>query len=149
MSVTRYARFLLVGALVGILTVGCRELIGRILIVDTRLTFTVSVVLAYAFGITVSFLLNRRFTFDGQGTSHNAGTFLRFVAIALVGLVLTWLLSFTFRYAANLDAQIGPAAKPTAFAVAALLASLLTYPLNARFVFGSARTVSPTAGCGS
>lgn len=149
MSLTRYARFLVVGAFVGILTVGCRELIGRILVVDTRLTFTVSIVLAYAFGITLGFLLNHRFTFDADGTSRNAGMFLRFVVVAVIGLVLTWLLSFTFRYAANLDAQIGPAAKPAAFAIAALLASLITYPLNARFVFSAAGTVPTTTGRGS
>ena len=66
--------------------------------------------------------------------------FLHFTAIAIVGLVSTWILALALRYGTHLDAYIGSAAKLVAFATATFLSSLLTYPLNARFVFGGRRS---------
>ena len=116
-------------------TVACRELIGRFLIADTMANYSLSVVLAYAIGILLSFLLNRRFTFQTRGTNRDWSKFLLFVAIAIAGLVSTWLLSLTLRYGLRLDAWSGEASAAIAFAAAALLSSAITYPLSALFVF--------------
>lgn len=140
MSLGQYARFLVIGAFVGIVTVGCRELIGHLLAADTRRNFSISVSLAYAIGIALSFLLNHRFTFGGDDRSRNWRVFSRFVAIAIVGLVSTWVLALALRYGTHLDARIGSPAKLVAFATATFLSTLLTYPLNARFVFGGRRS---------
>jgi putative flippase GtrA len=146
MSLGQYARFVLIGAFVGLVSVGCRELIGYLLAADTVGRYSVSVALAYVVGIVLSFLLNHRFTFDGKNSSRNWRIFSRFVVIAVIGLVLTWLLALALRYGARLDAHIGPAAKLVAFVTAAFLSSLLTYPLNARFVFGGSRSALAASG---
>lgn len=135
MSLGQYARFVIIGAFVGVVTVGCRELIGHLLAADTRRNYSASVVIAYAVGIALSFLLNHRFTFQANAESRNWRKFLQFAAFAIVGLVATWGLSLALRYGTHLDALIGPAARPLAFATAAFLSSLLVYPLNSRFVF--------------
>jgi putative flippase GtrA len=147
MSLWQYARFLIIGAFVGIVTVGCRELIGYLLVADTRRNFSISVAMAYAVGITLSFFLNHRFTFGGDERSRNWRVFVLFVVIAIAGLFSTWILSLTLRYGTHLDAHIGRAAKPVAFATATLLSSLLTYPLNARFVFAGRRSSAATSSC--
>ena len=147
MSLGQYARFLIIGAFVGIVSVGCRELIGHLLIADTRRNFSISVGVAYAIGITLSFFLNHRFTFGGDDSSRKWQNFCQFAAIAVVGLVLTWILALGLRYGTHLDVHIGRAARPVAFATAALLSSVLTYPLNARFVFGHRRSCVAASGC--
>lgn len=147
MSLGQYARFVFIGAFVGIVSVGCRELVGHLLVADTRRSYSISVGLAYAIGITLSFFLNHRFTFGGDDSSRNWRIFFQFAAIAIVGLVLTWILALALRYGTHLDARIGWAAKPVAFATAAFISSVLTYPLNARFVFGHRRSCVATSGC--
>jgi putative flippase GtrA len=87
-------------------------------------------------GIAVSFMLNRRFTFSGNEAARGWSRFIPFVAVALVGLVCTWLISLALRYGLPLTALIGKSSAPVAFAAATVLASLITYPLNALFVFG-------------
>jgi putative flippase GtrA len=146
MSLGQYARFVIIGAFVGIVSVGCRELIGYLLAADTASNYSVSVALAYAVGIALSFLLNHRFTFDGNDSSRNWRSFSRFAAIALVGLVMTWLLALALRYGTHLDALIGSPAKLVSFATATFLSSMLTYPLNARFVFGGPRSGVAASG---
>ncbi len=59
MSFGQYTRFLVVGAFVGLVTLGCRELIGHLLVVDNQRTYSVSVTVAYAIGIALSFLKNQ------------------------------------------------------------------------------------------
>ena len=82
-------------------------------------------------------MLNRRFTFSGNEAARGWSRFIPFVAVALVGLVCTWLISLALRYGLPLTALIGKSSAPVAFAAATVLASLITYPLNALFVFGN------------
>jgi putative flippase GtrA len=133
----QYARFLTIGGLVGLLTIGVRELVGSALPGDGPLGYSVSIVIAYCVGILSSFELNRRFTFRSSAPSQQRDELPSFIACAIVGLVVTWALSLLLRYGLALDAAIGRLARPVAFATATLLASLLTYFLNARFVFRS------------
>jgi putative flippase GtrA len=139
MSFGQYTRFLFVGAFVGIITVGCRELIGHLLVADTQRNYSISVASAYATGIALSFLLNHRFTFGKTGGQRSWGKFVQFAAIAIVGLISTWLLSLALRYGLHLDARIGQSARLVAFVGATLLSSALTYPLNSMFVFSEPR----------
>jgi putative flippase GtrA len=135
-SVRQYLRFLVVGGSVGLLTLGAREVVGLGLGTDTRQHYSISVVLAYALGMGCSFLLNHRFTFGGRAGSRSWPSFARFIGIALVGMLLTWVLSFALRYGLRLDALIGDFARTAALAAATLLSSGATYPLNAWLVFG-------------
>ena len=144
MSFGQYARFLVVGAFVGVVTVGCRELIGHLLVVDNRQTYSLSIVLAYAIGIALSFLLNQRFTFGGS-TQRSWSRFAGFVALALLGMALTWLFSLLLRYGLHLDTLLGEHARMAAFAGGALLSSALIYPLNSLFVFSGRRLAGTSA----
>ena len=137
MSWNQYARFLAIGGLVGVLTVAVRELVGLALPGDGPVSYSVSIVIAYSVGILTSFELNRRFTFRSAAPSQQREELLSFVACAIVGQVCTLALSLLLRYGLSLDAAIGRLARPVAFATATLLSSLLTYFLNARFVFRS------------
>jgi putative flippase GtrA len=139
LSLSQYTRFLLVGAVVGLITVACRELIGRLLGVDNAARYSVSVVSAYALGIVLAYLLNRRHTFAQHEVAPSYGNFALFALIAVMGALCTWLLSLALRYGAHLNDRLGAYAAATAFALAALLSTLVTYPLNARFVFRRAR----------
>jgi putative flippase GtrA len=148
LSLGQYARFLLVGGFVGIVTVACRELLGYLLHADTQRTYSISIVGAYAVGMALSFLLNHRFTYGGQRAGKRSWRkFVRFVAVALTGLLATWALSLALRYGLQLDALLGPAAKLIAFATATVLSSGLTYPLNSWFVFRELRLIeTPASG---
>ncbi len=92
-------------------------------------------ILGYVAGIIVSYLLNRRFTFVTAGAPRNWSRFAPFVGVAMVGLLCTWLLSLGLRYGLPLQALLGELSATVAFAVATVLSSLVTYPLNALFVF--------------
>ena len=127
----------MVGTIAGLLSIACRELFGRLLGTDDPRHYSISVVLAYLAGIAVSFVLNQRFTFSGAPAARSWSRFIPFVVVALVGLVCTWLISLALRYGLPLTALIGKSSAPVAFAAATVLASLITYPLNALFVFGN------------
>ena len=134
MHLVQYRRFLMTGAVVGVIAVGCRELLGRALGSDTATYYSISVVSAYCIGIVLSFLINRTFTFRRRG-SRDWSRLPVFAVIAGVGLVSTWILSLGFRYGLDLDMLLGGASPPAAFALAALCSSVITYPLTALLVF--------------
>ncbi len=149
LSLGQYSRFMFVGGIVGVITIGCRELFGLILGPDTPVAYSISIAGAYGVGITLSFLLNHRFTFSRSGTTRSWRRFGRFFAVAVTGLLATWILSLALRYGIRLDALIGPPAKVVAFATATLLSSALTYPLNSLFVFREPRLAAGPASGGS
>jgi len=136
LSLGQYARFFVVGTIAGLFSIACREIFGHLLGTDDPRHYSVSVALAYMAGIAVSFMLNQRFTFFRDKATHTWSRFIPFVAVALVGLVCTWLISVALRYGLPLPALIGKSSAPVAFAAATVIASLITYPLNALFVFG-------------
>jgi putative flippase GtrA len=131
----QYLRFMAVGAFVAVMAIGARELIAAMFTADTTLSFSVSVALAYALGIALSYVLNSRFTFRAANRVHDWRRLAAFITIAGVGMVSTWILSLTIRYVTPVGTIFGRASAAAAFAFAALLSSLLTYPLNARWVF--------------
>lgn len=132
----QYARFMMVGVAVGVFTVACRSAIGWALGADTAFHYSISVVLAYSLGIVLSFGLNGQFTFKKSEGQRSWAQFLLFVLIALVGMLATWLFSLGLRYGLKLDSLAGRYGASLAFATGAVLASAVTYPLNARLVFG-------------
>jgi putative flippase GtrA len=139
MSLAQYARFLATGGAVGALTVACRELIGWLLGADNPACYSISVLTAYAIGIVLSFIINRRYTFNDCDTLGIRSTFLRFLGVALSGLLLTWSFSLTIRYQTSWLIASGSYSGMAAFAVATLLASAVTYPLTALVVFRRGR----------
>ena len=136
------------GTCAGLLSIACRELFAWLLGRDDPRHYSISVILGYVAGIIVSYLLNQRFTFVKAGAPRKWSRFVPFVGVAMVGLLCTWLMSLGLRYGLPLQALIGKSSATVAFALATALSSLITYPLNALFVFakkGSAtRAISTT-----
>lgn len=152
LSMAQYARFLVVGGIVGVVTIAAREVFQRLTGADTVWHYSLSVVAAYSLGILLSFALNRRFTFGSYvdpaiGLSTRSASasapwarstwrmFGSFALLAVAGLLSTWLLSLALRYGLPVERFLGAAGPGAAFGAAALLSTLITYPLNARYVF--------------
>ena len=62
-SIRQYGRYTVIGAVVGFITIGLREIAGRLLPADDPQFYLVSVGLAYAFGMVLNYLLQRALTF--------------------------------------------------------------------------------------
>lgn len=67
------------------------NLLARI-VLNTVMDFELAVVLAYPFGMTVAFLLNRKYVFDGEG-GNAGGQYFRFFLVNLVALAQIWVVS--------------------------------------------------------
>lgn len=132
---TEYARFLLVGGFVGVMTLASREAVGLVLGADDRVNYSISIFIAYSLGIALSFLINSRFTFRAEAGGA-ALRFLVFVPVSLFGMGLTWLIALGVREAGAGFGLGGREWATPVFGVAALLSSALTYPLTASLVFG-------------
>jgi putative flippase GtrA len=129
-----------------LLSIAARELFGWLLGRDDPTRYSISVALGYVAGIVVSYLLNQRFTFGKDKAARNWSRFLPFVGVAMVGLLSTWLMSLALRYGLPLQSLLGKSSASVAFAFATVLSSLITYPLNALFVFGKkGRATSATS----
>jgi putative flippase GtrA len=143
MSFLQYTRFLTVGAFVAFITVGSREVIGRLLGADIPVLYSLSVLMAYAIGMLLSFLLNQKFTFNKAATS-GWKTYIPFIGIALLGMLLTSLISLALRYGLHFESLLGKYSAAASFAGAALLTSCITYPLNALLIFGQRSSATET-----
>ena len=79
----KYGRYTVIGAVVGFITIGLREIAGRLLPADNPQFYLVSVGSAYAFGIVLNYLLQRALTF--RHASPDARQLASFVIVALIG----------------------------------------------------------------
>ena len=131
-----YLRYIIVGAVVGVLTILLRELFALILPEDTPVYYALSVVMAYVVGIVCSYFGHRNVTFSArQLVGGHSGAFTRFTVIAIAGLLATTAMSMLIRYGFPVDRLLGEYAGGFAFALATFLASILTYSLNSTFTF--------------
>lgn len=131
-----YLRYLVVGAVVGVLTIALRELFAFMLPADTPAYYALSVVLAYAVGIVCSYYGHHNVTFNMQEpVGGHATAFTRFTFIAIAGLLATTSMSMLIRYGLPVDRVLGEYSGSFAFALATILASILTYSLNSAFTF--------------
>ncbi len=134
-SYNRYPRFFMIGSLVGIATILVRELIASMLGADDKVDYLITICGAYGFGIIASFTLQRLFTFPDHGNRRARDHFVLFTLVAIAGGVLVALLSFVFRYALLTDPLFIQYAASIAFITASLLVSVLSYWVNAKYVF--------------
>jgi len=129
----RYALYVIVASAVGIATIGIREVLALLFDEDSKFNYGVSVLVAYACGIVMSFFCQARITFR---QSHKLPSrFSLFVAMAIVSAFLTVMISRFLRYEGNFDHLFGAAGAGLAFGLSAIATSLVTYVANARFVF--------------
>ena len=131
-----YCKYFLVGALIGCAAIAARELVGMLLRSDTPVLYLTSIIVVYTGGIIASFCGHYRVTFSHvrhrRATLESIG---KFVGIALIGMLITALLSYQIRYRLGLQPFLGKALPALAFGVATLLASFITYKLNSKFIF--------------
>jgi putative flippase GtrA len=119
-------------------TVAIREALAAALPADTPVYYSSSVLMAYAVGIVLSYYGHRRFTFGGRQLANlSVSSFSLFTLIALLGLVLVTALSIAIRYGFGADQILGRYGAGFAFALATLLASIITYALNSLYTFRS------------
>jgi putative flippase GtrA len=134
-TIRQYLRFMIIGCVAAFVSLAVRELVAAGLGDSSALLYSISVLAAYAAGMIASYLLNRRYTFSAARGAATWSGFPKFVVVACFGMFATWALSLTLRYAFNLEPLFGRYAGTAAFVAAAVLSSLLTYPLNALLVF--------------
>jgi putative flippase GtrA len=82
----QFAAFLVAGGLAAL-----ANILSRILL-DTAVTYEVAILLAYLVGVTVAFLLNKRFVFKAA-PGASAGQYGRFLLVNVVAFLQVWLVS--------------------------------------------------------
>jgi putative flippase GtrA len=80
-----FVRFLLVGGLAALVNIVAR------IAFNTVVPYEIAIVIAYLFGLSTGFILNRAFVFEGTGSV--LGQYWRFTFINLVSLIQVWLIS--------------------------------------------------------
>lgn len=135
-SLRQYSRYFLIGGVIGVASVLLLEALSRLLPTDTPVYYALAVGLVYMTGVLAGFTFHSRYTFVAQGEDQRRRRIAAFALISLLGALLTSVLSAVLRFALDMDLLIGKFASPAAFVAAALAASVLTYWLNARLVFG-------------
>lgn len=131
-----FLTFLTIGGVVGIVTVLIREAVAWLLPADLPFWYGVSVVLAYALGIVLSYVLQGRITFAKTAGELSVRQFWRFAAVAVSGAAVALAVSLAVRYLLGLDRLIGDPAATVAFVAGALAAAAFNFLLSRRFVFG-------------
>lgn len=131
---SRYPTYILTGAGVTLLTVLLRSLIGLLIEDDTTAKYISSMILAYIFGIGLSFLAHKNITFQAKHRLSITKS-LTFVAIHLMGMSLTLVSSILLRKIL-LDTWFPlEISKLFAFAISAFGVSIFTYLLKRYTVF--------------
>lgn len=133
-DIKSFARYSTVGAFVGLVALAVLALSEAIFPVS-RISYVLSVIGVYGAGIVLSYVLQKKITFGTGFDVDLKKSFLKFLAVALVGASLTTGLSYALRYHFHWSRELLPLAGPASFAIACLVASLLTFYLNRTWVF--------------
>jgi putative flippase GtrA len=89
LRVKPFVGFAIVGAVAAATNVGAR------IAFQIVVPYEIAIVLAYPFGLTTAFILNRRYVF-GSGRSGAVTAYWRFTFVNLVALVQIWIVSVFF-----------------------------------------------------
>ena len=135
LSLRQYASYAAVAVAAFLVTVSSREAFAWMLPADTAWFYTVSMAMAYALGIVVNFTLQHALTFRSGRSDKSWGMFLGFVAVAALGGAVTVAAALAFRYVLGFPLLFGELAGTAAFVAGTVIASVVTYWMNARFVF--------------
>jgi putative flippase GtrA len=141
-----YCKYFVIGSIVGIIAIAAREILVILLPSDTPAYYLLSVALVYAGGIIGSFYAHYRITFSH--IRHKRAAFEsigKFTVIAIIGMIVTSLLSYQIRYHLGLQPVFSTFLPAFAFGTATVIASLVTYSLNKKYTFV---TSGPLAGTG-
>jgi putative flippase GtrA len=131
----RFSTYILIGSLVGAMSIGLREILGLCL-PKTPLGYALSVGLVYGFGVFGSFILNGRITFRVSVSETSRRSIAIFVAISVLNASLASALAVGLR-CSFLDSILGPTLAPASSMVCAALAlALPSFWLKKNLVFG-------------
>lgn len=147
-STNRYPKYAVVAIVAFIVTLGIRELLAAVLQTDTPGTYVSTIVVAYGLGVMANFELQREITFRGQVVGTHTRLFAGFVLVAALGAGITAAVAAILRYGGNFDELFGALGDTLAFGAATVVSSILTYRLNASWVFRASaeeHTLHPAA----
>lgn len=131
---SRYPIYVLVGIGLTLCTIAIRSVIGAVIEDDSTPGYVASIVLAYSLGMLLSLIAHPIITFKAK-TRLSLHQAFHFVSINVMGMLLNILGSIVLReklLAASLPIEL---AKVLAFAIAALLVSVMTYLLKKYIIF--------------
>jgi putative flippase GtrA len=131
----RYIVYVIVATVVGGITIAIREVLAYLLGDDTKFNYALSVLIAYACGIVLSFFWQGRVTFRQHRVAQLRSRFSVFAVMAVASSILTVTISRLLRYEGGFDHLFGVAGPGLAFGLAGVLTSVIAYAVNARFVF--------------
>src|SRR5258708_34320209 len=103
----RYFVYVIVATVVGGITIAIREVLARLLGDDTKLNYALSVLIAYACGIILSFFWQARVTFRQHRAGKLRSRFSLFAVMAVASSILTVTLSRLLRYEGGFDYLFG------------------------------------------
>jgi putative flippase GtrA len=114
---SRFLRFLLTGGIAAIINLGSRYILNMFM------SFEAAVAVAFLFGVSTAYVLNRLFVFSESGRAIST-EFRRFVTVNLAALALVWAISvglavvvfpaIGFRWQSDLIAHFIGVISPTA-----------------------------------
>ena len=131
-----YCKYFLIGSAVGALAIFAREILGFLLPADTPDYYLLSVILVYSGGIFASYFGHRKITFSHRELSHvTVKSVCMFTIIAIIGLIITAVLSAFIRYEIPMSAVVERYKPALSFAIAIIISSMFTFSLNSIFTF--------------
>src|ERR1700694_5096525 len=130
----QFARYLVVGAFLGIATLILRA-IGEHLLPESRVAYLVSVIFAYTMGIVTGFFLHARYTFKRSLSILLPRHFFRFVTVALAQIAIVSVLATVLRYTDPLVQLNAEFAGAIALGIAVFIAAAGTFLLNRVWVY--------------
>lgn len=137
-----YVRYIVVGGVVGLLSLFLRELIDYAFEASTGMRYGASVAFSYAVGVVVSFYLHRVVTFSADRSVSTFHFFGRFTVVALVSGSATSFAAAVLVQWSSFGNAFGSYRAMAAFAIAALGVSAISYCANAKFVYAGGRGAS-------
>ena len=142
-GVRSFARYVAVAAVVGLITVGLREVLELVLPANLHGHYAWTMLVSYAVGVVLSYIGQARFTFGATGhhLSHNG--LAKFAVVACISALLTVLIAYVLRYGLPLQDMLPTGAAALAFACASLLVAPVSFFLGQQIVFVKADTASP------
>lgn len=130
---SRYPIYFLVGGGVTLFIVFLRGIIGLIINDQSDAKYIASIIIAYLIGIVISFFAHKSITFKSKNKISITETS-KFVLTHLFGMVGTLFISIKLRQIFD-DLIPIDLSKTIAFAVAALIISVITYIIKKYLVF--------------
>ena len=133
----RYSKYAVVGAVVAVIAIGIREFVAILLPNDTPFYYAFSIFVAYLCGFVLSYFGHKYISFGHvrQLAFSHGRSISAFLSIALLGMVVTMLVSLAVRYLLPMDRIPGGFGASAAFAVGVLIASVATFWLNRIYTF--------------